>query len=366
MMVRQTLWRAVSVVALAVVFSLPLSAATDSFDFVAPAAAQSDGAVPGEWSGSLSDAEVWRSVRKGITGTINIPDKKAAVLVQSGGESLRAIRNGPVSVIGGWTMLALVVLLALYHALHGPIRIDAGESGRMVERFNFLERFAHWLTASSFVVLALTGLNLLYGRYIVKPLVGPEAFSTLTSLGKYAHNYIGFAFIVGLVLLLVLWVKDNLPEKTDLNWLLVGGGMLTKGVHPPVGRFNVGQKVVFWAVVLLGGSLAATGVCLLFPFEFRPFSAIFAAINVFGAGLPADLSLLQEMQLTLLWHGIAGLILIVVIIGHIYIAALGMEGALGAVGEGKVDENWLHQHHSVYFEKMMRKRVVKNAPPPAE
>ncbi len=367
MTVRRILWRAVGNVTMALVLLSPLPAtAGHPFDLVAPAAAQTGGAVPGEWSGELSDAEVWRLARRGSVGTVNIPDKKAAVLIQSGGEGFRAIRNGPVSVIGGWSMLAVVVVLSLYHALHGQIKIEAGLSGRLVERFNAFERFTHWLTASSFVILALTGLNLLYGRYVVKPVIGPDAFATMTSLGKYAHDYVGFAFVVGLAMMFVLWVKDNLPEKTDLRWLLVGGGMLTKGVHPPVGRFNVAQKMVFWTVVLLGGSLAVTGVCLLFPFEFRLFSAIFAALNAIGADLPADLSPMQEMRLTLLWHGVAALVLIVVILGHIYIGVLGMEGAIGAVGNGKVDENWLREHHSVYFKKMTGKRSIDNALPPAE
>lgn len=327
---------------------------TGSATLDSPAVAQTGGNVPGNALGNTSDSELWRKVRRGVAGTVSIPDKKAGVLVQASGDNWRAVRNGPVSTIGGWAMLASIVVIAVFFAFRGRIRIDSGFSGRTVERFNTLERFTHWLTASSFVVLALTGLNTLYGKYVLMPVIGKAGFAALSYWGKLAHNYIGFAFIAGLVLMFVIWVKDNMASREDLKWAANLGGLLTRGNHPPAKKFNFGQKVVFWLVILAGGSSAYSGLCLIFPYELTPFSETFAFLNIFGFGLPTQLSVLQEIQLAQLWHSILALALVVVIIGHIYIGSLGMEGAFDAVGTGQVDENWAREHHSLWVAELDR------------
>ncbi|WP_119461924.1 formate dehydrogenase subunit gamma [Rhodospirillaceae bacterium SYSU D60014] len=342
---------------------LVVAAVAGSLDFANPALAQQEGQVPGNTLGGNSDADIWRAIRQGEQGTVSIPNEQAGVLVQSEGENWRSIRNGPLSVYGVWAMLGIIALLALFFALRGRIRIEHGRSGRVVERFNFIERFAHWLTAGSFVVLALTGLNMLYGRYVVLPLLGPEIFSAITLAGKYAHNYLAFAFMAGLVLIFVLWIRDNIPDRTDAKWVAAGGGMFRKGVHPPAKRFNAGQKIVFWLVILGGLSVSLSGIALLFPFEFSMFSKTFAFFNLFGFDLPANLTPMQEMQLSHIWHGIIGLLLIAVIIAHIYIGTIGMEGAFDAMGSGMVDENWAREHHSLWVDELERKPSSQPSPP---
>lgn len=307
------------------------------------------GVPPGGALGNTSDSELWRQVRRGVQGTVSIPDKKAGVLVQDSGEAMLAFRQGPLSETAAWALLAVVVLLALFFLLRGRIRIDSGFSGRTVLRFNMLERIAHWLTAGPFIILGLTGLNMLYGKTGLLPLIGKPAFAQLTLLGKYAHNYLGFAFAAGVILMVLLWLKDNFPNRHDLRWILVGGGMFSKGTHPPAKKFNAGQKLVFWSVVVLGTSVSVTGFSLLFPFEFGPFAGTFEVLNRFGLDLPTDLTMLEETQLTLLWHGIVALALVVIIIAHIYIGSIGMEGAIGAVTTGEVDENWAREHHSIWL-----------------
>lgn len=317
---------------------------------VAPAAAQSAGKVPGQSLGSTSDAELWRAIRKGTQGNVSIQDKTAGVMIQSEGESWRSLRNGPLSTYGAWAVLGVIALLSLFFAFRGRIRVEAGLSGQTVERFNATERFAHWMVANCFIVLAVTGLNLLYGRYVILPFVGPEVFSTLTLLGKYAHNYVAFAFIVGLVMIVVLWIKDNIPNRHDLAWLAKGGGLFTKGSHPPAKRFNAGQKLLFWFVVIGGLSISVSGIALLFPFQIEMFAGTFAILNVFGLGLPTDLTPIQEMQYSQVWHTIVALGLIVLVIAHIYIATIGMEGAYDAMGNGMVDRNWAKEHHRLWVE----------------
>ena len=213
------------------------------------AVAQTQDNVPGDALGNRNDSELWRQLRHGVKGNVSFPDEQAGVMIQSEGNNWRALRNGPVSVFGGWVLFGTIGLLALFFVVRGRIRIDAGLSGRTIERFSRIERFAHWLVANCFILLALTGLNVMYGRYFLLPLVGPEFFSTITLAGKYMHNYVAFAFIVGLVLILFLWVRQNLPSRHDITWLLKGGGMFAKGVHPPARKFNLGQKIVFWVVI---------------------------------------------------------------------------------------------------------------------
>ena len=306
------------------------------------------GTVPGASLGSESDSEIWRAVRGGVQGSVSIPDKQAGVLIQSEGDNWRAIRNGPLTVYGAWIVLGFVGLVALFFLVRGRIKIDAGPSGRTIERFNGLERFTHWLTAVCFVILALTGLNLLYGRHTLLPLLGPEAFTAITMAGKYAHNYLAFPFMLGVVLMFVLWVRHNIPNRYDLAWIAKGGGLFVKGVHPPSKKFNAGQKVIFWSVVLSGLSLGLSGVALLFPFTFAFWDGTFATLNAIGFNLPTGLTAMEEMQLSQLWHAIVALVAIGIIIGHIYIGSLGMEGAFAAMGSGHVDENWAREHHNIW------------------
>jgi formate dehydrogenase subunit gamma len=324
-------------------------------------------AQPGETTAGApvrpSDADVWRAVRQGAPGYVASPDAAAGVLIQSEGEIWRNFRHGPLSTYGAWLILGTIGALALFFAIRGRIRIEHGRSGFTIERFTGLERFTHWLTAFSFVFLAVTGLNILYGRYVLRPLVGPQLFADITLGGKYIHNYLAFAFMVGIVLMLVLWVRYNLPTRNDLRWLAKGGGMFSRGVHPPARKFNAGQKLIFWITVLGGISVSLTGIALMWPFQFAFFSGTFAFLNIFGLGLPADLSPIQEMQLAQAWHAILGLILTAVIIAHIYIGTIGMEGSFDAMGTGRVDENWAREHHGLWVDELEGRRPVRGAAP---
>ena len=338
-----------AVAALVLALALPAER-SDGFG-IGSALAQQEGHVPGGTLGNQSDPEMWRAIRKGIQGTVSIPNKQAGVLVQSEGDNWRAWRNGPLTDIGLWILGGMIGLLLIFFLIRGRIRIDSGPSDYQIERFTGVERFAHWLTAVSFVVLALTGLNLLYGRYFLLPVLGPDIFAFITSMGKYLHNYLAFSFMLGIVMMFVLWVRHNLPNRHDVTWALKGGGIFAKGVHPPAKKFNAGQKVIFWLVILGGASLSASGVALLFPFQLSMFAGTFEIVNLFGADLPTTLTAMQEMQLSQLWHGIVGLVMIAVILAHIYIGSIGMEGAFDAMGSGMVDLNWAKEHHSLWVKE---------------
>jgi len=322
------------------------------------------GQLPGNRNLDTSDSEMWRAVRQGIRGSVTIPDPNAAQLVQSEGDNWRAIRSGPLVRWSVYVLGGMVLLLLLFYLVRGRIRLDHGYAGRTVTRFGFVERFSHWLLAVSFIILALTGLNITFGKLFLPQAIGKSAFATLTYWGKISHNYVAFAFMLGLLLVFVLWVLENFPNRYDLKWIIKGGGMFTKGTHPPAKKFNAGQKIIFWLVILGGLSLALSGIALMFPFETALFAKTFAFINYFGADLPTDLTPLQEMQFATIWHAIVAVVMIAVILAHIYIGTLGMEGAFDAMGSGEVDENWAKEHHSVWAKELTSKGQAK-APAPA-
>lgn len=269
-----------------------------------------------------------------VAGRISIPDEAAAGLIKPGNKGWAATHTGTVRTLSIVALVGMLAILVLFYLVRGKIRIDAGPSGRRILRFSGIERFAHWLMAGSFIVLALTGLNLVIGRSVLLPVVGEGAFGTLTAYGKLAHNYVGWSFMLGLALSFLLWVARNLPHGRDLAWIAQGGGLMKKGVHPPAGKFNAGQKLIFWAVTLGGVALSVTGYFLLFPAE---------------AGTQADWQFYQ------LIHGIVSAVLSAIILAHIYIGSVGMEGAFDAMGSGEVDENWAREHHSVWVEEVKGK-----------
>jgi len=328
-----------------------------------PPSGAAAGEVPGQSLGNQSDSDLWRAIRQGNPGMVTIPNQQAAVLIQSEGEDWRSIRNGPVSIYGATIMLGMVAFLAAFFTLRGRIRIEAGFSGRTITRFNLFERFCHWLTAISFIVLALTGLNLLYGRDVLIPVIGKDAFHVVANIGQFLHHYVAFPFMAGLVLVFILWARHNFLDKVDFVWMSQAGGLFTKGVHPPSKKFNFGQKIIFWVTILGGISLSLSGLQLLFPYEFPMFGATFAALNLIGFDLPAALTPLQEQQLAQIWHSTVALILIAVYIAHVYIGSVGMQGAFAAMGSGKVDINWAKEHHNLWVEDVQRKAADKT---PAE
>lgn len=315
------------------------------------------------------DIEMWQKIRRNTTGEVSIPDKKAGTLVDSSGETWRALRNGPLPIYGAYLMGGIVALLALFYLVRGRIRVAHGMSGRTIERFTDFERMGHWLLATSFIILALTGLNVLYGRYVVLPVVGKEAFASISMTAKWLHNYVAFAFMVGLLMTFLTWVWYNFPHPRDLVWFLKGGGIIGNA-HPEAKKFNAGQKILFWLVMLGGLSLSLSGLQLLLPYELPLFAKTFAFLNGFGFDLPVALTANQEQQYATTWHGIVALVLSAVIIAHIYIGSIGMEGAFDAMGSGEVDVNWAKEHHSLWADEEIAKGNAETSgsarPAPAE
>lgn len=309
--------------------------------------------------GPNSDATIWAEARSGVPASVSIPDKRSAVLMQDWGMQWLEWRakGGPLQLYGGLVLLGMIVLLTLFYMLRGRIRVEHGWSEETIQRFKPIERFGHWLLAGSFIVLALSGLNLLYGKDYLMPLIGKEAFASVTLAGKWAHNNMAWAFMLGLVLVLVMWIGHNIPNRTDVQWVAKAGGLFSKNSHPDADKFNFGQKMIFWGTILMGFSISLSGLSLLFPGELPMFDKTFGIANdlgwagIFGWALP-DVSAMQELQFSQIWHTIMAFGMIAMILAHIYIGTLGMEGAFDAMGTGQVDKNWAEEHHNLWVEKV--------------
>lgn len=312
--------------------------------------------------GGTSDSEVWRALRfneADVTSTVR--GHAATVLIQDSGTSWLQFREGPLLTYGSYLLLGTLALLVIFLIVRGRIRIDGEKTGRTILRFNSWERFAHWLLAGSFIILGVTGLIVLAGRKVIIPYFGHEAFATMAVASKWVHNNISWAFMLALVMIFVFWVIHNLPSREDFNWLIKGGGIFGGG-HPPAKKFNAGQKIIFWSVILLGGSISASGLSLLFPFEMPMFAATFEKLNALGLPQLVGLGTLdtalaphEEMQLAQAWHAIVSFVLMAIILAHIYIGSVGMEGAYDAMGSGEVEEQWAREHHSLWVEEVKSK-----------
>jgi formate dehydrogenase subunit gamma len=278
---------------------------------------------------------------KRIIGECSIPDRKACTLEQPRGQDWRYYYQTWLRLLGGLAILGMIGVVILFYLVRGSIKIEHGRTGRVMIRFSAIERFAHWMAGTCFIILALSGLNITFGKTLILPLVGPEAFSTLTVWGKYAHNYLSFPFTLSVVMIFLMWIAWNLPTRHDIRWMKEGGGF--GKLHPPADLFNAGQKSIYWVVVLGGALVAASGYLLMFPFYFT---------GIVG------------QQLAQWVHMGVALLYIAAMVFHIYMGTVGEEGAFEGMWDGTVDENWAKQHHSIWYEREVSKGNIPAAPQP--
>ncbi|MEA2977531.1 MAG: formate dehydrogenase subunit gamma [Alphaproteobacteria bacterium] len=279
---------------------------------------------------SVKEDQLLRELNR-VQGRVTIPDTKSGVVEQPAGRDWRHFHEVTLRWIGAISILGILALLVIFYLTRGMVRIEGGRSGRMIVRFTALERAVHWMTATCFVILAISGLNITFGKPLLLPLMSPEAFTGWSQALKYAHNYLSFPFTIGVVVIFLMWIGGNIPSQVDKEWLKRGGGIVGHD-HPPAYRFNAGQKMIYWIVVLGGGAVAISGYLLMFPF--------------YGTGV-------SGMQLAQIVHGVISVLFVAAMLGHIYIGTIGMEGAFEAMGEGTVDLNWAKQHHSLWLQEEM-------------
>ncbi|HUP31036.1 MAG TPA: formate dehydrogenase subunit gamma [Usitatibacter sp.] len=261
----------------------------------------------------------------------SVPGVDTNRLIQGAGREWRAFRNGPLTRYGGWIIVGMLAVIVLFYLIKGAIKLHGQPTGRLIERFNAVERAAHWTMAISFVFLAISGIVILWGKHIILPWLGYTGFSWLTIVSKNIHNFVGPLFIFSIVVMFLIYVKDNLISSRDITWVARLGGMFSKE-EVPSGRFNGGEKLWFWGgMVLLGTIMSVTGLILDFP-NWNQGREVMQQANVI--------------------HAIAAVLFIAGSFAHIYIGTIGMEGAYRGMRDGYVDETWAREHHALWYEEV--------------
>ena len=291
----------------------------------APRPASGSTAIPG-WN----NPPAWDSASE-RPQYASIPGIDTNRLIQGAGREWRAFRNGPLTRFGGWFLVGVLAVITLLYLVKGTLRVHGAPTGRLIERFNAVERVSHWVVAISFIFLALSGIVIMWGKHIILPWLGYTGFSWLTIVSKNIHNFVGPLFIFSLVVMFLIYVKDNFFQAGDGAWLARGGGMLS-GKEMPSGRFNAGEKLWFWiGIVVLGALVSVTGLILDFP-NWNQGREIMQQANVI--------------------HAIAAVLFIGLGMGHAYMGTLMVQGAWTAMKTGYVDETWAKEHHSLWYEEV--------------
>ena len=299
-----------------------------------------------------NNAPMWRQVGQGVNGYSSLPlsqAPEAGNLIQkfvqypgsrltNAGEAWRQVRNQYLIPYGGSLILIVLGAIALFYWRKGPIELHGQETGRKIERFTPFERSAHWANAIAFCALAISGIVMAFGKFFILPVIGTALFGWLTYALKNIHNFAGPLFAVSLVIVIVTFVRDNIPSKEDLTWILKGGGLFS-GTEVPSHRFNAGEKILFWSgVFFLGLIVVASGLVLdkLIP------------------GLVYERA---TMQISHMVHALATFLMMAMFLGHIYMGTIGMRGAYSAMREGYVDETWAKEHHELWYDDIKAGKI---------
>jgi formate dehydrogenase subunit gamma len=307
-----------------------------------------------------NNAPMWRQVGAGVNGYTSLPTSvapEAGNLIQpfvqypgskltTAGEAWRQVRNNWIIPYGGSLLLIVTLAIALFYYSKGSMKLHGAETGRKIERFTPLERAAHWTNAIAFVLLAVSGVVIAFGKYFILPVIGTTLFGYFTYFLKNVHNFAGPLFAVSLIIVFVTFLKDNWPSKEDITWMLKGGGMFS-GHEVPSHRFNAGEKVVFWLGVLgLGVIVVASGLVL----------------DMLIPGLIYERS---TMQIANMIHGVATVLMMAMFLGHIYMGTIGMQGAYSAMRTGYVDETWAKEHHELWYNDIKAGKIPAQRSPEA-
>jgi formate dehydrogenase subunit gamma len=292
-------------------------------------AAPSDAKVAG-----FAGADYWQVVKQGDQGSTQAQGEEAGQLINVAGEEWRHWRNQWVTPAGAIAIGGTLAILVIFYLLVGQKKLDAPRSGQVIERWKRLDRANHWTVAILFIILAVSGLSLLYGKFFLRDLLGDSLWANYIMFCKLAHNYLGPLFVLGLLFMILRWMKHNFFNRTDLLWFLKGGGIIGNA-HPSAGYMNGGEKVWFWLLTIVGLLVCISGLVM----DFQNFGQV-----------------RETMQVANLVHSIGSLLLIAASFGHIYIGTLGTEGALEGMKTGYVDETWAKQHHDLWYEEVKQKK----------
>jgi len=285
----------------------------------------------------------WLDVERGRVGVTNAQNIDAGVLINTGGEIWRRLHEGPFPFYGAIWLLGVPAAILAFWLVVGPIKLREPASGRMIRRFAAWERGLHWAVTITFILLALTGFMLFFGKYYVEALLTYPVYSWVAKIAVSLHNLTAPLFAVASISLFLAFVKRNLWRAYDWQWLRRAGGMLG-GAEAPAGFFNAGEKLWFWlGVTALGLVMIVSGAVLLLPVynQTRDVLAVADIVHLAGA---------------LAFVGIS--------FGHMYLGTIGMRGAWRAMRDGLVDETWAKEHHGEWHKDLKAGRVREAADAP--
>lgn len=289
--------------------------------------------------GANPRANYWRAVREGDQGyTAASGPYTTSDLIQNTGQIWRETRNGPVANITPWILAGVLLAIALYFLIFGSKGLSHPASGKLMLRWTAGERLVHWYTAILFIILAITGLSMLFGRAVLVPVLGLAGFAAWAEVSIVLHNYLGPLFMVGVVIEVIIWFRYNTFKSYDWQWIKQAGGMFKKGVHPPAGRTNAGEKLWFWFIATIG----LLGVCI---------SGLVLDFPNFGQDR-------GTMQLANVIHNSLGVLWIAISFGHIYLGTIGLKGTFRGMSKGYVDEEWMREHHGIWYEEVKSGRAA--------
>ncbi len=289
-----------------------------------------------------NSAPFWRAVNSDEAHFVSIPDKEAGVLIQKSGQQWRLLRNGVLTVFGGWLIVLAACGIGALYFMKGPIKLDQAPTGKKVERFTALERLVHWTMAYSFVALAITGIFILFGKFFLLPIIGSTIFGIILFIFKNVHNLVGPIFTLSIIVFFVMMVKDNIPQKGDWAWIKSGGGIFS---HVAAARFNAGEKIWFWlGMTILGLIVASSGWVL-------------------DMIVPGMTYWRGTMQLANIIHLVSAILIMVFAMGHIYIGTIGTEGAIDGMKTGYCDEAWARQHHGLWLDDIQSGKIPASREP---
>jgi formate dehydrogenase gamma subunit len=232
---------------------------------------------------------------------------------------LGAWRESALKPASPWVLGALLVLLLLHYVTFGPRRVREGQAEEEVPRYTRTERVAHLSVMACFAFLFLTGGAFLFG--INDPL-GPAS--------RFMHKVAGMGFAAVVLVMVLLWERAAWFRGYDRIWFARLGGYFSNGEDLPAGKFNAGQKVYFWVVVVCIVGLAGTGAVMGFG----------------GEGLRHWLPIAYTL------HDTLALIVSACVLGHVYLAVLANPGSLKAIMIGKVSRSWALHHHSKWLNEL--------------
>ena len=231
-----------------------------------------------------------------------------------------------------------------YDRDHAPDDVEPGDGVQpghpvQVNRYTAGARINHWITATSLVLLALSGMALFTPYlFFLTSLFGGGQWT------RAIHPWIGVVLFFSFAGLFLRFWKANLPAREDGTWLARITDVLRGKEEklPEIGKYNAGQKFVFWSMSALILVLITTGI-VIWDEYFYSFTTI------------------EQKRIAVLAHAIAAVCAICVWIVHVY-AAIWVKGTIGAMTRGKVTGGWAWRHHRKWLRELVGKKPPPRAP----